>query len=212
MIQTREIQTIGGEYAPCLREVGEGQESRIIQGYGAVFERESIVIHDRLGKYIEVIKRGAITQEVIDAADIKMTLWHNREKLLARRNKGVGSLEVGVDEVGVWYRFEAPNTPDGNTALELVKRGDLRGASFTYYTREQGNVIYTKSDKGVVIRNVLSISNIYDMTIASDPAYKDTTVYAREVEQLFDIAGPTFQPQDARKREVAKLRKLANNL
>lgn len=211
MIQTREIQTIGGEYAPRLREAGEGQECRTIQGYGAVFERESVIIHDRLGKYIEVIKRGAITQETIDAADIKMTLWHNREKLLARRNKGAGSLEIGIDDVGVWYRFEAPNTPDGDTALELVKRGDLRGASFTYYTREQGNVIYTKSDKGIVIRNVLSISNIYDMTIASDPAYKDTTAYAREIEQMFEDIGHKTK-NDVWKREVAALRKKANNL
>lgn len=69
--------------------------------------------------------------------DIKMTLWHNREKLLARSNRGEGTLALTVDEIGVKYSFEAPNTPDGNTALELVRRGDLSGSSFTYWSDEK---------------------------------------------------------------------------
>lgn len=211
-MQTREIRTFGEDYAPRLREVGEGQESRTIEGYAIVFGRESILLNDFWDNYKEIIEREAVTQELLDNSDIKMTLWHNREKLLARRNKGNGTLEVGIDDKGVWYRFDAPNTPDGNTALELVRRGDLAGSSFIYTTNEADSVRYDKLEDGTVVRHVLSISRIYDMTIASDPAYEDTTVNAREVEESFR---PHIQPQrkgDAWKREVAKLRKLANNL
>lgn len=212
MVQTREIRTFGEDYAPRLREVSEGRESRTIEGYAIVFGRESVLLNDYWDEYREIIERGAVTQELLDNSDIKMTLWHNREKLLARRNKGNGTLEVGIDDKGVWYRFDAPNTSDGNTALELVKRGDLAGSSFIYTTNEADSVRYDKLEDGTVVRHVLSISRIYDMTIASDPAYEDTTVNAREVEESFR---PHIQPQpknDAWKREVAKLRKLANNL
>jgi HK97 family phage prohead protease len=112
-----------------------------------------------------------------------MTMYHNREKLLARSNKGEGTLNLSIDEVGVKYSFEAPNTEDGNTALELVKRGDLAGSSFAYWTDESSNVSYEKTAEGVLLRHVKKISQIYDMTIAADPAYNETTVTAREIEQ-----------------------------
>lgn len=186
MANQREIQVRGTEYAPRLREVAEGGESRTIEGYAIVFGRESELLNDYWKDYREIIMRGAVTQEILDASDIKMTLWHNRERLLARRDHGKGSLEVGIDDNGVWYRFDAPNTPDGNTALELVKRGDLAGSSFIYTTDEAEDVVYDKLDDGTVIRTVLKIGRVYDMTIASDPAYKDTTVNAREVSKAWE--------------------------
>ena len=186
MENIREIRTIGAEYAPRLREVGEGQQSRIIEGYAIVFDRESEIICDYWDNYREIIQRGAVDQALLDGSDIKMTLWHNRERLLARRNKGAGSLEVGIDDNGVWYRFEAPRTADGDNALELVKRGDLAGASFIYTTNEAEDVRWDKLDDGTYVRHVIKIGRVYDMSIASDPAYKDTTVNAREIQQMFD--------------------------
>lgn len=211
MIQQREIRTMGAEYAPRLREVGEGEVSRTIMGYSIVWDRESELLHDYIEVYREIISRGAVSQELLDASDIKMTLWHNRERLLARRNKGEGTLEVGIDDVGVWYRFEAPHTPDGETALELVRRGDLAGASFIYSANEKEDVNYEKRADGTIVRHVNHIRGIYDMTIASDPAYTDTSVNAREVLSSFEVA-PTPTPDNSWKREVAKLNKLIETL
>ena len=210
MIQTREIRTTGADYAPRLREVGEGQDSRIIEGYAIVFGRESELLCDYWDNYREIIEQGAVDQALLDASDIKMTLWHNRERLLARRNNGEGTLEVGIDETGVWYRFAAPNTPDGDTALELVRRGDLGGSSFIYTTDESENVRYDKLDDGTVVRHVIKIGRIYDMTIASDPAYKDTTVNAREVNAQFE---PKPKPaDDAWRKDIDAMKREINNL
>lgn len=129
--------------------------------------------------------------------DIKMTMWHNREKLLARSNKGVGTLKLSVDEIGVKYEFEAPNTSDGNNALELVKRGDMSGSSFTYWSDESSAVSYTKDENDVLIRHVKKIGMVYEMTIASDPAYTQTSVTAREIEQ----SGLKISHKDEAKRE-----------
>ena len=205
---------MGADYAPKLREVAENQQSRTIEGYAVVFGRESVLISDYWDNYKEIIEAGAITQELLDDSDIKMTLWHNREKLLARRNKGEGTLEVGIDDKGVWYRFDAPNTPDGDTALELVKRGDLAGSSFIYSTNEADNVTYDKLEDGTIIRHVIKVSRIYDMTIASDPAYTDTTVNAREVDQnLNPTPAPTPEPKDISwKKNVKSIRRIANNI
>lgn len=67
----------------------EDNESRIIEGYGIVFESESV----DLGGFTEIISRNAISQEVIDNSDILFLLDHNKERgVLARRKNGSGSL------------------------------------------------------------------------------------------------------------------------
>lgn len=174
---------IGGNFQPRIREAQEGQpQSRTIEGYAIVFGVESRLLVDYWDVYREIIEPGAVTEEDLKGFDIKMTMYHNREKILARSNMGVGTLKMSVDEVGVKYSFEAPNTPDGDTALELVKRGDLSGSSFMYWTDENSNVSYEKTADGVLLRHVNKISQIYDMTIAADPAYVETNVTAREIE------------------------------
>ena len=178
---------IGGKWKPVLREAAEGgSESRTIEGYAIVFGVESRILSDYWDNYREIIEPGAITEERLKEMDIKMTMYHNREKILARSTNGEGTLKLTVDDVGVKYSFEAPNTVDGDTALELVKRGDLSGSSFMFWTDEKSGVSYEKRSDGMMLRRVKTIGMIYDMTIAADPAYEQTTVAAREAYSQFE--------------------------
>lgn len=207
-VQKREIRSAqGGHFQPHLREVSEeGGSGRTIEGYAIVFGVESRMLVDYWDDYREIIEPGAITEEELAQMDIKMTMWHNREKLLARSNKGVGTLKLSVDNIGVKYEFEAPNTSDGNNALELVKRGDVGGSSFIYWSDESSSVSYTKDDDDILIRHVKKINMIYDMTIASDPAYTQTSVTAREIEKFglkISHEDEVRREEELRKREQA---------
>lgn len=163
---------------PYVREAEEGAApSRRIEGYAVVFGEESVLIVDWWDAYREVIEATAVTQADLDSWDIQMTLWHNRERLLARARKGEGTLTLSVDERGVKYSFDAPNTPDGDTALELVRRGDISGASFTFYLDEK-NCRYADREDGTITRYVERIARISECTLASDPAYPATTASA----------------------------------
>ena len=186
--EKKEIRSgIGGKWKPVLREAAEGGgESRTIEGYAIVFGVESRILADYWDNYREIIEPGAITEERLKEMDIKMTMYHNREKILARSNQGEGTLKLRVDEVGVHYEFDAPNTVDGDTALVLVKRGDLSGSSFMFWTDEKSGVSYEKRSDGIMLRRVKTIGMIYDMTIAADPAYEQTTVAAREAYSQFE--------------------------
>ena len=188
--ENKEIRSgIGGKWKPVLREAAEGgSESRTIEGYAIVFGVESRILSDYWDNYREIIEQGAITEERLKEMDIKMTMYHNREKILARSTNGEGTLKLTVDEVGVKYSFEAPNTVDGDTALELVKRGDLSGSSFMFWTDER-NVSYERRSDDIMLRRVKTIGMIYDMTIAADPAYEQTTVAAREAYSQFESKG-----------------------
>ena len=74
----------------------DSTESRTIQGYAVVFDSES----EDIG-WIEIIHKGAITQELVDNCDVFAKFNHNDDKILARSNHGKGSLKLTVDDKGV---------------------------------------------------------------------------------------------------------------
>lgn len=190
---------------PRLREAQGGELGRTIEGYAVVFGSESALLVDWCEAYREIIEPGAVTEEDLKGWDIKMTMWHNREKLLARSNKGTGSLRLSVDERGVRYEFEAPDTADGNNALELVRRGDLSGSSFTFSTTPDA-VRYEEREDGTLLRHVDRIGRVYEMTLASDPAYSETSVTAREALGIVD--SPSDRPAEGKGAEaIAEVRR-----
>lgn len=173
-----EIRSFTADAAPKV-------EGRTIQGYGAVFGQQSRVMYDPEKKrfFVEVIERGAITDELIRSCDVKALLEHNKQRLLARSNMGSGSLSLNVDSYGMAYRFDSPNTQDGNDCLEQINRGDLFGSSFAYWTDEKKNVTY-KKDGDLLLRTVHKIDRLFDIAIVADPAYFGTDVTTRSLEYL----------------------------
>ena len=75
-------------------------ESRTVTGYAIMFESPS----EDLG-FIEVIHKGAVTDETIKNSDVFAKLNHNDEKVLARSKFGQGSLLLEVDDKGLRYIF-----------------------------------------------------------------------------------------------------------
>lgn len=194
-----EIRSYGDSAAPKL------VEERTIEGYGVVFGQESRVLYDKTRKrfFVEVIQPGAVTEEMLRGWDIKALCEHNRERMLARCFNGSGSLSLSVDSYGVKYRFVAPNTPDGDYVVEMVRRGDMFGSSFAYATNEK-NVRYEKRADGMLLRMVGKIDRMFDVSPVSDPAYMGTEVSVRSLDEYF-----TKPMSDEYKAQAAELRDLA---
>lgn len=208
-----------------IREATDGAESRTIEGYALKFGVRSRLLCDWWNNYYEVLEPGCVTREMLDKQDIKLTMFHDRQLVLARSNKGNGTLSYEVDKVGVKFWAEMPHTVDGDKALELVSRGDIAGCSFIYSTDEgdsENAVSYERLDeKGddgedILLRHVKRIDNVYDFTITTDPAYEQTDVSKREVE----AAGIKFEQQpkpkqidESKKRErINEVRKRIANV
>ena len=181
---TRTAKTTGELF---VRTIGQGeQQSRKICGYAILFGVPSVTLF-KDGNYEEreVIDKCAISQEFLNSCDIKMTMYHNRQIVLARSDKGKGTLYYRVDPKGVYFEFDAPKTQHGDEALELVRRGDINGCSFvfsTYYNDDNFVKRVTEKINGIecVTCHVRKMTGIYDFTITTDPAYPDTSVDARE--------------------------------
>lgn len=160
-------------------------EGRTVEGFAAVFDQESLLNFDAKTKqfFIEVIERGAIADDLLRACDVKALLEHDKGRMLARSRFGAGSLSLMVNDFGLGYKFDAPNTPEGDYAVEMIARGDLFGSSFAYSTNDKKNVTYKKVD-GLLYRIVHKIDRIFDISIVSDPAYYGTDVTLRSLSEI----------------------------
>ena len=168
-------------------------EGRHIQGYAIVWGVESRVLCDWDGEFIEVIERGAVDDELLQRSDVKALYNHMRDYLLARCTNGEGTLRLTIDERGLRYDFDAPETTWGNDVLELVKRGDLRGSSFAFTADD---VVCSQRPDGTRVRRVRKLSGLYDVSVVADPAYMQTSVDAR----AFDAPATGRSIEECRKR------------
>lgn len=197
-----------------VREAAEGEKpSRTIEGYAILFNTQSEPLwSDDDSEAREEIAPEAITDEILRAQDIKFTMFHDRQLILARSNQGVGTLSYSVDKKGVAFEFEAPHTADGDKALELVRRGDICGCSFAfsthYYNRdfvERKSGVLSDGREKITYR-VKAVLGVYDFTLAADPYYQETSVEARELAaDLKRGDGPTHEEEE-KKREEEKNR------
>ena len=164
-----------------VREAGPDAqgESRSITGTAIVFNAESEVLDDWGYRFREVIKPEACTMEFLNSQDIKMNMLHDRDLTLARCNKGTGSLRLSVDDKGVNFEFEAPKCDIGDRCLEMVRRGDYSGCSFEFWP-EDYDVEEREGGKDVKITHK-KFRALTALTIGMDPAYKQTSVNAREL-------------------------------
>lgn len=206
----REIRTIDCQLAVRETEGGQAGDSRTITGRAIVFNAESEVLDDWGERFREVILPEAVTMEFLNTQDVKMNMLHERELTVARCNKGVGSMRMAVDEQGVTFEFEAPRCDIGDRCLEMVRRGDYSGCSFEFYPKDY-EVERTKGADGkdeVIIRHK-SFEFLSALTIGMDPAYRQTSVNAREMDKQTPEGKAEIEAAEQAKREAeeAKLKR-----
>lgn len=197
-----------------VREAGEGEaQSRTITGYAILFNTLSAPLWDDEDEAAyEMIAPEAVTREFLDGCDIKFTMFHDRQLILARSNNGKGTLSYNVDEKGVSFEFDAPNTTDGDKALELVRRGDITGCSFMFSTHYYDTAyvqrnVERKDGKTIITYTVRTITGIYDFTLAADPAYPDTNCEAEAREVISSLRKPQVdQPDPEQAQKLQKMR------
>lgn len=178
-----------------IRLANQDEQSRRIEGVAAVFESWS----EDLG-FREIIKKGAITEDVIKNSDIIMNYNHNDENLLARSRFGEGTLEVTLEDDGLHIAFEAPKTQLGDDMLYHLRAGNLNAMSFAFTISPDDDAQRWYEDNGVLYREILKIDRLYDTAIVNNPAYEDTSVFARSID-LANEARKNIQKRNMNEQE-----------
>ncbi len=182
---------------------GITSNGRTIEGYAVVFGAKSVRMYDwcRDWIYEEYIDKDAISQELLNSSDVKALIDHDRSRLVARCKDGVGSLSLTLDERGLKFSFEAPNTSQGNDLLEMIQRGDLTGCSFAFRCDEEKDQWEKKGKVAKCTRK--KITGLYDVSIVTDPAYPDTEVSARQ-RSIMEGFAKELDGNDEDRQEVLK--------
>lgn len=140
----------------------------IIEGYAITFETRS----GNLGGFTETIATGALAETRLE--DIAVTFNHNPDNIVARFP---GSASYTVDRRGLKISFEPADTTVGKDLKTLVKRGDIKGMSFTFRIA-QGGEKWDKPAKagGLYHRTVTAIEVVPELGPVTFPAYGSTNV------------------------------------
>lgn len=146
----------------------EGDEPRKIVGYAAKFDTESQL----LGWFREVIRPGAF-EKALESSDVR-ALWNHNDDYVLGRTKS-GTLSLRQDDVGLWIEIEPPDTQWARDLMLSIERGDVDQMSFAF-----SDVTDRTTDDGdVVLRELLEIRALYDVSPVTYPAYEDTEVFLR---------------------------------
>lgn len=154
-------------------------DTRTVEGYAIVFNSQS----EDLG-FREIIAPSAVTEDTINTSDVFCLFNHNPEKVLARSKYGKGSLSLTLDDRGLKYSFEVPNTELGNELLEHVRRGEIDGSSFAFIVSTDDGSEVWENINGTTYRTINKIECLCDVSPVWTPAYSATSVSARAKEML----------------------------
>ena len=190
----------------CRATVNE--ESRHVEGYALLFNTDSRPMWG--GDLIERIAPTAL-DGVLERSDVLCLMNHDeRRGVLARWRKGEGSLSLTVDEKGLRYAFDAPKTALGDELIEALKRGDIGESSFAF-TVEKDN--WERKEDGTYVRTIVQIEQLYDVSPVYYPAYEDTSVALRSMEQLETERKDAEKAKaELEKRKQEELNEYFNNL
>lgn len=168
-------------YVAEVRKAEDDPESRRVTGYAAVFGSSSLPLMDwDHGEFEEVIDRNAF-EGVIEESDVFAVLNHDNSRgVLGRSVNGTGSLSLSVDDHGLRYEFDAPRTALGDELLEGLRRGDITASSFAFNVQDER---WEEQEDKTYKRTILKIGRLYDVSPVYNPAYPDTSVAQRSLDE-----------------------------
>ena len=174
MIEIEQHHVDNGELE--VRSSSDGKFVGQIAGYALKFGKPSI----SRGKFVEYIRAGAFNG--VDLTEVLALFEHNYASLLGRVD--AGTLSLNVDDVGLHFVLDIPDTTLGRDVYNNVKLGNLKGMSFSFHLAKGGDE-WKQGEKPIRIIN--KIKSLEEISVVSVPAYKDTSVkVTRSLNAFFD--------------------------
>ena len=153
------------------RVEGQDDEQRI-EGYAAIFDATADI-----NWFTESIDRDAFA-DVINKHDCRALFNHDPNFPLARSVDGEGTLDLKVDDNGLWFSFPVGPQSYARDLHESIKRGDVNQASFAFTVDSDE---WSTRD-GRDHRNITKLGDLLDVAVVTYPAYEQTAVVARNVQ------------------------------
>lgn len=163
---------------PLELRAADGGPLRAV-GHAAVFNTWTDIGDPMTYGFREQVAPGAFTNTLAND-DVVALFNHDMNMLLGR--KSAGTLSLSIDDSGLFYDVELPDTTVGRDVGTLLQRGDVRGSSFGFQVIRH-DVSY--ADDGARLRTILE-ARLFDVSPVTMPAYPTTDAQLRSI---VDLAG-----------------------
>ena len=162
----------------------ESTDQPMVEGYASVFGEAA-----DLGPFTETIDRSAFEHVMGD--DVRMLFNHDPNFPLARSKNGEGTLDMRVDDRGVFFSFPVGPQSYAKDLHESIKRGDVDQASFAFTVESDE---WEERD-GKPHRHITRLGSLTDLSVVTYPAYTATEVMARSLPEVPKAPQPQKQTQ-----------------
>lgn len=178
-----------------VEEKQEGGKKLVLRGYPILFNTETRVYDWWYGEIRETILPTAL--EGTDLTNVYLITGHNIEpdKVLGRN--GV-NMRVEVDDTGLFFECELPNTQHARDIYNLIEQGLVDGMSFGFRCSDQVN-------EETLVRTITHIDELLEVTITPFPAYKEASVIVQNQRQAQIDEEKLKEEQETAKKEKAEL-------
>lgn len=139
----------------------------------AVFDSLS----ENLGGFREKIQEGAFDDVMKD--DVRVLRDHEPSMILGRTTKGTAKIEI--KDKGLFYSWDDPDTTYSRDLAKSMGRGDIDQSSFGFIVDEDK---WNEDDEGRVVRTIIKVRELFDVSPVTFPAYPDTSVAKRSMNQF----------------------------
>ncbi len=165
-----------------------------LAGHAAVFG-----VHAELPGHYETLARSAFDEVLGQDHDVKALFNHNPSHVLGSTR--AKTLRLDVDDTGLRFEVDLPDTSYARDLKELISRSDVTGMSFGFLP---GSDRWSRAADGRQVRTHTSVRRLLDVSPVAYPAYEGTDVYLRSVD--FDSHPLTVKGQMIRLRAAQLLK------
>ena len=157
------------------------KDENTIVGHAAVFNKDS----QDFGGWIERIAPGAFDDVLGD--DAVAAFNHDPNQVFGRNGK---NMKLTVDATGLRYVVRMPDTTLGKDMRQLIKDEIITQSSFAFTVRTQQWEHF--KDNRPSIRTIVKVDRLYDVAPVTYPAYPDTTVATRSLQEELKKDAPVI--------------------
>lgn len=169
-----EARSVKGTVEIRKREDG----TAMIRGLAAVYDSLS----ENLGGFREQIAKGAFDKT--DMTDVRGLFNHDSNYVLGRTLSK--TVRLKTTSKGLEYEIDLPDTQTiRDLVLAPIERGDVDQSSFGFIVGG-GNDSWSEDEEGRLIRTVHRINELFDVSPVTFPAYRDTSVGARNRDHFLE--------------------------
>jgi HK97 family phage prohead protease len=164
-----------GNIGQCRVET-RADGSKMIVGYGAVFHRAD----DPGTEYqlwrgaVERVGRSAFDNALKRPDDVRGLFNHDSDRVLGRTTSG--TMRLSVDDRGLRYEIDLPDTQTARDVAASIERGDITGSSFSFSV--EGEEWQRDDGRGVEIRTIKDVK-LFDVGPVTFPAYQSANTGVR---------------------------------